>query len=515
MQKYNVILGVIESRSNGVSFDAIRLRYEIGMSTIYRILDKFEELGMSVEDFKKMDYEAAVEAIYPKEETLRKHGVLPDFKAVYDRIAASDGKWNILASWIDYIARIPDGYSLSQYYYHYEKYVERNFGITSVKMAVERKPGEKMYIDWAGDKPDVIKSDSGTRKVHLFVTTVGVSSMIFAEAFENECIGNFIRGVTDALDSYGCTAKEWVPDNLRQAVTKHDRDMLILNSMFRDLSDFYGVVINPPPARKPKGKATVESAVRYAETYILERLKEKSYRDIKEVNADVERFVKEMNERTVKRPMSRLQLFLEYDKPCMKSLPGHFQSNDYKFVSRIPDNYHVAYDSHYYSVPYQSHGKTAVIRASFLEVTVLDEYNRVIATHKREYRTFPLYITKDEHMPKEHLFYKEVNEHNGSFYRSWAKKFGTATSQFIDILLKKADHEEQAYRSCNGILHTAESYPYSRVEETSRICIQHGQVTYSGFMKVLKNNHGIEAKKEKDTPQIPKHENIRGPEGYK
>lgn len=53
MQKYNVILGVIESRSNGVSFDAIRLRYEIGMSTIYRILDKFEELGMSVEDFKK------------------------------------------------------------------------------------------------------------------------------------------------------------------------------------------------------------------------------------------------------------------------------------------------------------------------------------------------------------------------------------------------------------------------------------------------------------------------------
>ena len=56
MQKYNVILGVIESRSNGVSFDAIRLRYEIGMSTIYRILDKFEELGMSVEDFKKMDY---------------------------------------------------------------------------------------------------------------------------------------------------------------------------------------------------------------------------------------------------------------------------------------------------------------------------------------------------------------------------------------------------------------------------------------------------------------------------
>ena len=103
MQKYNVILGVIESRSNGVSFDAIRLRYEIGMSTIYRILDKFEELGMSVEDFKKMDYEAAVEAIYPKEETLRKHGVLPDFKAVYDRIAASDVKWNILASWIDYI----------------------------------------------------------------------------------------------------------------------------------------------------------------------------------------------------------------------------------------------------------------------------------------------------------------------------------------------------------------------------------------------------------------------------
>lgn len=219
-----------------------------------------------------------------------------------------------------------------------------------------------------------------------------------------------------------------------------------------------------------------------------------------------------MNERTEKRAFSREQLFQEYDLPCMKPLNGRFSPCDYKFFSRVPDNYHLEYDGHYYSVSYMHHGKPAILRATFMEVVVLDENNRIIASHRRSYEKFPLYITRDEHMPKEHRFYKEVNEHNGSFYRSWAKKFGASTGQFIDLLLKKADHEEQAYNSCNGILHTAESYPFTRVEETARFCLDHGLVTYTGFTRALKRSS--------DSPSstkgmIPVHENIRGPEAYR
>ena len=51
----------------------------------------------------------------------------------------------------------------------------------------------------------------------------------------------------------------------------------MLNSAYQDLENFYDVVVLPPPARKPTGKATVEGGVRWLETHLLEDLKDKVY----------------------------------------------------------------------------------------------------------------------------------------------------------------------------------------------------------------------------------------------
>ena len=53
-------------------------------------------------------------------------------------------------------------------------------------MAVNRKPGEKMYIDWVGDQPGLLTDVTTGEiiRVHIFATTLGVSSMIYAEAFQ-------------------------------------------------------------------------------------------------------------------------------------------------------------------------------------------------------------------------------------------------------------------------------------------------------------------------------------------
>ena len=146
-------------------------------------------------------------------------------------------------------------------------------------MAVERVPGEKMYIDWVGDQPELLVTpDTGElQKIHLFTTTLGVSSLIYAEAFSDEKLQSFITGTTHALEFYGGIPKYLVPDNLKAAVTKHTKDELILQSAFSDLEDFYNTIVLPPPARKPKGKATVENHVRYLETHLIEKLKEKVY----------------------------------------------------------------------------------------------------------------------------------------------------------------------------------------------------------------------------------------------
>ena len=75
--------------------------------------------------------------------------------------------------------------------------------------------------------------------------------------------------------SIDAVAKHFVPDNLKTAVTKHTKDNLVLQSTFSDLEDFYDTIVLPPPARKPKGKPTVDNHVRYLETHLIEKLKEK------------------------------------------------------------------------------------------------------------------------------------------------------------------------------------------------------------------------------------------------
>ena len=83
-------------------------------------------------------------------------------------------------------------------------------------MVVERIPGEKVYIDWVGDQPEIlVDSQTGeVKKVHFFVTTVGVSNLIYAEAFEDEKLPSFIAGTVHALEYYGAVPKYLIPDNL-------------------------------------------------------------------------------------------------------------------------------------------------------------------------------------------------------------------------------------------------------------------------------------------------------------
>lgn len=156
--------------------------------------------------------------------------------------------------WNDYKKENPDGYQLYQFYKLYGDFLKENYGTIKAFMPVERVPGEKMYIDWVGNQPELLldTSTGELRKIHIFTTTPGFSSLIYAEIFRNEKLPSFIAGTVHALSFYGAVPKYLVPDNLRTAVTKHTKDEL-LQSAFSDLETFYDTIILPTPPRKPKG----------------------------------------------------------------------------------------------------------------------------------------------------------------------------------------------------------------------------------------------------------------------
>ena len=518
MQNYTTILGVIELRGRKCPYDVIQKRYSIGSSTLQLIMKRYAETGIPLEDLKAMEPSKVEEMFYPPQNLRRDDIPMPDFQKYYDRLMGRGSKVNMYFLWIEYKEEHPDGYQQTQFYEHFRRFIEKNYGGRDVSMPVERILGEKMFIDWVGDQPElVVDTHTGEiHKVHIFTTTLGVSSMVFAEAFMDEKLPSFIQGTVDAIQFYGGVPKYLVPDNCKTAVTKHSKDELVLNTAYQDLEEFYDTIITPPPARKPKGKPTVEGHVRYLETHLIEKLKEDVYTSLESLNEAVQRIIADINQRRSRKlPGTRLEAYEKYDRPHMKPLPGgKYAACDYKYVLKIPDNYHLEYDGHYYSVLYTYRGQPAILKATFSEIRICDRNNRLLCTHRRSYTDFPRYITEDSHMKPSHLYYKDVNRKDGAYYRRWASAYGESTAELIDTVLRSARHEEQAFNSCAGILHMCKGVPHGLVEEASHKCVETNTCRYSYFKKILAKVTSDHKTGPGDAATLPKHSNLRGKDFY-
>ena len=188
MQDYNTIIGAIQMRLNKCPTRSVTDRFRIGSSTLNLIMSRYKTLELTIDELEAMSPKEVENLFYPQKNLQRKEVPLPDFQYYYDRIHAPNSRVNISFCWLDYKEKNPDGYEKSQFYEYYQRFVQENYGGTKISMAVNRKPGEKMYIDWVGDQPGLLTdvTTGEIMRVHIFATTLGVSSMIYAEAFPNE-----------------------------------------------------------------------------------------------------------------------------------------------------------------------------------------------------------------------------------------------------------------------------------------------------------------------------------------
>lgn len=520
MQKYATIIGILRMRAENFTYEEIQHRFQIGSSTVARTLNRMEELELTYEELSQRTPEEVEELFYPAEKARRKDVPLPNYEAIHRRLIDPNSKATLTWLWSEYRKENPDGYQYTQFVEYYNRYVDEHYGHRNARMAVERIPGEKTYFDWTGDRLCILmdQTTGEIKPVSLFVATAGFSSLCYAEAFPDEKLSSFIAGVADAVSFFGAVSRYFVPDNLKAAVTRHTKDELLLNSVFSDLESFYGTVVLPPPSRKPRGKATVEKAVQTCETYVLEKLKDCGcFSSLEQINSKIREITDEFNS-SVHRgaKFSPRQLFEEFDKPNMKPLTmGRFSRVEYRFFSRVPDNYHLSFDDHYYSVPCRMLGQSAILKADYTTITITDVNNRLVCTHRRSYARFPIYITQDDHMPPAHRYYKELNNpsHDGDCYRHWAySKYGKSMQLLVDTILRSAKHEQTMYNSCNGILHMCSNVPRNVAEEVAKKCIEMKCATYTSFKRMLK----LESERTASSSVAGiVHENIRSKEEYK
>lgn len=481
-------------------------------TTVGEVLKRCKECNLTYDDAKSMTQEKINELIYPESFGRKQVKDEPDWNLIHSRLQSSK-RINLQYIWEEeYRPNNPDGYSYSRFC---AKYVEwKKATGKKVVLPQEREPGKELFIDWVGDKlPCVV--DRGTGEIHdahFFVTTLGDGSYPFVEAFPDETQLFWNQGHIDALEWYGGCPRIFVPDNCKTAVIHTNLYDPDINHAYRELARHYGIAIIPARILKPKDKATVESGVGWLETWLIEWLKGQIYYSFEALNHDIRNRVSDLAERQFKhREGSRKSVYEALDKPALRPMPKDtFESFLTKFIKRVPNNYHVEYSGFYYSVPYQYYDQPAVMHIYARRIEIYNNDGDRIAIHQRAF-SGKRYITDATHMPANHRAVVEMRSKDGTYYRSWSSSIGPNTNQVITVLLEKADFEEQAYKSCMGVIGFAKTYGNSRLEKACKKAISLNSVTYTTVRNILKNNQDSVAEtagSSADTP-TPYHENLR------
>lgn len=413
--------------------------------------------------------------------------------------------------WEEYITENPEGYSYSQFCYHFQQWNNNQ----ELYMRIEHKAGDKLYVDYAGKKLGVVDPKSGEIKfAEVFVAALGASKLIYTEAVWSQQKSDFISAQANTLKYIRGVPKAIVPDCLKSAVTKGHRYEPDINPEYQDFASHYGTTILAARPYKPKDKAIVEGAVRIVYQRIFAPLRDRTFHSLEELNKAIREQLEVLNNHPLQAyGVSRWELFNEIEKEALSPLPVEDYCIRHFARCKVQFNYHIYLkeDKHYYSIPYQHRGKHVEVRYT---ATIVEIYlnNCRIAIHKRNYRKFA-YSTVKDHMPPGHKF---MDDWSVEKFISWAKKIGEHTEEVIERILHRKEHPEQGYKVCLGILNLAKEYGRDRLENACRRALYIDSLS----LKVIKNilSNGLEEVEDEDASgrlsDTPHHDNIRGPEYY-
>lgn len=411
--------------------------------------------------------------------------------------------------WEDYIKKYPDGVKRSQFNHYYVQWKAQ----VNPVMHIEHKAGDKLYIDFAGDKLKIIDKETGEEKtVEVFVAILGASQLTYVEAVYTQSKEDLIAACENALHYCGGVPAAIVPDNLKSAVTKSSKYEAVINEAFADFAHHYNTAVLPARAYRPRDKALVENAVRLTYSRIYTKLRDIDYFSIAELNAAIKEVLEEYNNRLLKgRTYSRRQQFEEIERSALQLLPPLSYELKKHLFATVMKNGHVSLgeDKHYYSVPYRFIGKKVKLMYSHTTVEVYYNY-QCIALHLRTKSPYN-YTTDKEHLASTHRF---VSDWTPETFLAWSEKIHADVRLYILRILSKKQHPEQAYKSCVGVLSFAKKFGNERLINACQRGLDYGIYNYKTIQRILEKGLDKEPQQEAEQLQMPLHDNIRGENYY-
>jgi transposase len=481
----------------------------VSQSTVHDYLARMKDAGLKWPLGEEWDEQRLEEALFPPGRIAAKppQRIQPDFTHVRQQLQQHrDLTLELL--WEEYRIQHPEGYCYSRFCILYRRWKKQQ----DVVLRQDHRPGEKLFLDWAGATIPIHHQDGSITQAPLFVSALGVSSYTYAEAVTDQQMASWLKVQRNALEFYGGCPQLLIPDNTKTGVTRACIYEPDLNPTYQEFAVHYRVAVMPARPRKPRDKAKVESAVQVVQRWIVMRLRQRRFFAVREANDAIGALLTDLNNRPFRkrRDECRASLFAKIDRPALRPLPAERYDLSLWSQARVNIDYHVAFDGNWYSVPYTLTGEPVEVRSTPATIEIFHRGKRIASHLRSRERNKP--VTQNEHRPKSHQAHLEWPP---SRMVNWAATVGAHTAQLVQRMLEEKPHPEMGYRACLGIIRLAQKYSPARVESAAERALFTGAIPYKNVKSILQN--GLDSQASEKPPQSrpsPDHENLRGPEYF-
>lgn len=502
---------ILRLYTQGKSKLFISVHTGVARNTVKKYLRQFNEQPLTFEAINEFNDED-LEQLFGKEPLPVPSDRYEKLQAFFPRLDKELKRTGVTLEmlWKEYLKEHPDGYRHSQFGYYYNLWLRK----VNPVMYIVHKAGDKMYVDFAGEKLPLTDKDTGEiTEAEIFVAILGASQLTYVEATTSQQKEDFIIACENALYYFGGVPQAIVPDNLKSAVVKSDKYEPTLNETFADFAEHYITTILPARAYRPRDKSLVEGAVKIIYTRIYASLRDKIFSSLEELNTAIAQELELHNNTLLKgRNYSRRQQFEEVEKAALSPLPQLRYEFKKQMTVTVAKNGHIclSVDKHYYSVPYRYMGKKVKVIYSKSQVEIFYKYTS-IALHPRS-KSHYVYTTVADHIASAHKF---LSEWTPEKFIGWAASIGEEVKQYIIRVLEKKQHPEQSYKSCIGILSLAKKAGNQRLINACRRGLDYGIYNYKIIQNILEKGLDQLSDEQNNTElPMPSHENIRGEDYY-
>ena len=473
---------ILRLRSLGLNNSQIAQSAAISRPTVIVAVQRATVLGLDWHAAESLSDKELAAKLFP-EGSAKPGYKMPDYEQVH-RELARPGVVTQELLWMEYSEKcrvtgeIP--YQLTQFKTHYRSYAAQ----TKATMHIQRKPGELMEVDWAGQMAHLVDPDTGeVIDAYVFVAALPYSGYAYAEAFMNREQEAWTTAHINAFNYYGGVARILVPDNLKTGVIKHTHAELQLNRSYQELAEHYGTAIIPTRVYTPKDKATVEGTVGNVSTFIIAAIRNQTFFSLRELNDVIREKLRAFNHKPFQRKEGSRATWFAEERTFLIPLPRNTYEMAIWKKATVAFNYHVNVDEHYYSVPFDYIKRVVDVRLTKNIVEVFFENTR-LCSHTRLYGR-DLYSTMEEHMPPNH---QQYTQWNGDRFRKWAKKIGPNTAAVVESILTGYKVEQQGYRACMALLKLSDKHTPERLESACAKALHYTpRPSYKSIQTILKS----------------------------